>query len=144
MQLEGRDLIVLADINRGIGGEYNPDARLKTEAWPLPLNFRVGIALDLLGGSEALVPVEQNRATVAVDWNHPNDNNERMNFGCEYAWNETFFARLGYKLNYDLERFTFGAGVRIGIEDLQADFDYALVDYKDLGQVSRLSLELRF
>ena len=144
MQLEGRDLIILADINRGIGGEYNPDARLKTEPWPLPLNFRVGIAMDLLGGAQAFVPVEQNRVTMAIDWNHPNDNIERMNFGCEYAWNETFFARLGYKLNYDVEHLTFGAGVRINIENRQVDFDYALVDYKDLGKVSRLSLELKF
>lgn len=100
--------------------------------------------MDLLGGAQSLVPVEQNRVTMAVDWNHPNDNNERVNFGWEYAWDETFFARLGYKLNYDLERLTFGAGVRINIENQQVDFDYALVDYKDLGQVSRLSLELKF
>jgi hypothetical protein len=144
MQLEGRDLIAITDINKGIGGEYHPDAQLKTEPWPLPLNFRIGIAMDLLGGSDALVPVDQNRLTLAVDWNHPNDNLERVNFGGEYAWNETFFARAGYKLNYDVSSFTFGAGVRIAIENQRVDFDYALVDYEDLGQVSRLSLELRF
>jgi hypothetical protein len=144
MQLEGRDLIILADINKNVGGEYNPDARLKTEPWPLPLNFRIGLAMDILGGPQALVPVEQNRVTVAIDWNHPNDNLERMNFGCEYGWNETFYARMGYKLNYDVSSLTFGAGVRIAIENQQVDFDYALVDYKDLGKVSRLSLELKF
>lgn len=143
MQLEGRDLIVLADINKTARGEYNPDARLKTEPWPLPMNFRVGIAMDIVGGGETFLPVEQHRFTIAVDWNHPNDNVERMNFGCEYSWNETLFARAGYKLNYDLERLTFGAGVRITLDKQQVDFDYALVDYKDLGQVSRLSLELK-
>jgi hypothetical protein len=35
-------------------------------------------------------------------------------------------------------------GVRIAIDNQWVDFDYALVDYEDLGQVSRLSLELRF
>jgi hypothetical protein len=144
MQLEGRDLIILADINKGIGGEYNPDARLKTEPWPLPLNFRIGLAMDILGGPQSLIPVEQHRFTMAVDWNHPNDNYERMNFGCEYAWNETFYARMGYKMNYDVSSLTFGAGVRVAIENQEVAFDYALVDYKDLGQVSRLSLELKF
>jgi inner membrane protein involved in colicin E2 resistance len=144
MQLEGRDLIAITDINKAIGGEYNPDAQLKTEPWPLPLNFRIGIAMDILGGQDALVPVGQNRLTLAVDWNHPNDNLERVNFGSEYAWNETFFARAGYKLNYDVSSFTFGAGVRIAIDNQWVDFDYALVDYEDLGQVSRLSLELKF
>ena len=42
MQLEGRDLITITDINNQVSGNYNPDARLKTESWPLPLNFSGG------------------------------------------------------------------------------------------------------
>jgi hypothetical protein len=82
--------------------------------------------------------------TLAVDGNHPNDNNERVNFGGEYAWNETVFARVGYKANYDVEKWTYGAGVRVSFGAQQVGFDYALVYYNDLGKVSRLSLEIRF
>lgn len=144
MQLEGRDLITLADINKGISGEYNPDARLKTEAYPLPLNFRVGIAMDVVGGSDPIIPSVDHRFTMAVDGNHPNDNNERVNMGGEYSWNDTFFARLGYKINYDVEKWTFGAGVKLNVGSQTVGFDYALVDYNDLGKVSRFSVELRF
>jgi len=144
MKLEGRDLIALADINKGISGEYNPDARLKTEPWSLPLNFRVGIAMDIVGGENPFVQSEYHRVTMAVDGNHPNDNNERLNVGGEYSWNETFFARLGYKVNYDIEKWTFGAGVKINLGSQQVGVDYALVDYHDLGKVSRFSVELRF
>jgi hypothetical protein len=144
MQLEGNDLIALIDINGGISGEYNPDARLKTESWPLPLNFRVGIAMDFVGGEDPIVSSEQHRFTVAIDGNHPNDNNERVNFGGEYGWDETVFARIGYKMNYDVEDWTFGVGFKFNISNQQVGFDYALVDYNDLGKVSRFSLELNF
>lgn len=144
MQLEGRDLITLADINKGISGEYNPDARLKTEPWPLPLNFRVGIAMDVIGGADPIFQSKYHRLTMALDGNHPNDNLERVNVGGEYSWNDTFFARFGYKINYDIEKWTFGAGVKLDVGNQQVGFDYALVDYNDLGKVSRFSLELRF
>lgn len=144
MQLEGRDLIILADINRDISGEYNPDARLKTEAYPLPLNFRIGVAMDIVGGRDPIIPADDHRFIMAIDGNHPNDNNERVNIGGEYSWSDTFFARLGYKINYDLEKWTFGAGVKIDIGSQKVGFDYAFVDYNALGKVSRFSVELRF
>jgi hypothetical protein len=65
-------------------------------------------------------------------------------FGSEYSWNETIFARFGYKYNYDVERWTFGAGVRFDLGGEAVKFDYALVDYKDLGKISRISVELGF
>ncbi len=144
MQLEGRDLIALVDINKNISGEYNPDAFLKTEAYPLPLNFRVGIAMDLIGGIDPIIPSEFYRVTLAVDGNHPNDNNERVNIGGEFAWDEMLFARIGYKINYDVENWTFGAGVKVSTGSQDVSFDYAMVDYYDLGTVSRFSFQIRF
>jgi len=143
MQLEGRDLITLTDINNQVSGNYNPDAQLKTEPWPLPLIFRVGIALDLVGGNDPIIRSENNRFTLAIDGVHPNDNTEKVNIGSEYAWNENIFARLGYKINYDVETWTFGVGLKFNIGSNQVGFDYALVDFSDLGKVSQISLELR-
>jgi len=142
MQLEGRDLITITDLNNQVSGNYNPDAQLKTEPWPLPLIFRVGIAMDLVGGNDPIVPSENNRFTLAIDGVHPNDNTEKLNIGGEYAWNENVFARLGYKINYDVEEWTFGVGLKFDIGSNQVGFDYALVDFNDLGKVSQISLEL--
>ncbi len=144
MQLEGRDLITITDINNQFSGNYNPDARLKTEPWPLPLTFRVGVAMDVVGGAEPVVESAQNRFTLAVDGVHPNDNTEKVNVGGEYAWDETVFARVGYRVNYYLEKWTFGIGLRMDVMNQQVGFDYALVDFGDLGKVSQFSLELRF
>ncbi len=144
MQLEGRDLITITDINNQVSGNYNPDARLKTEPWPLPLTFRVGVAMNFVGGNDPIVESSMNRFTLAVDGVHPNDNTEKVNIGGEYAWNETVFARVGYKINYYLEKWTFGIGLRMDVLNQQVGFDYALVDFNDLGKVSQFSLELRF
>jgi len=144
MQLQGRDLITVVDIDQDIEGNYNTDARLKTEPWPLPLNFRVGIAVDILGSSEAFMPMERNRLTLAIDANHPNDNDERLNFGGEYSWNEILFARVGYKINYDVEKWAFGGGLKFYIGQQKIRVDYAMVDFGDLGKVSRFSAELSF
>ncbi|MCF8242966.1 MAG: PorV/PorQ family protein [Melioribacteraceae bacterium] len=144
MQLEGRDLIALVDVNKNISGEYNPDAFLKTEAYPLPLNFRVGIAMDIVGGLDPVIQSNDFRVTLAVDGNHPNDNNERLNLGSEFGWNEMLFARIGYKINYDVENWTFGAGVKVSTGSQDVSFDYAMVDYYDLGTVSRFSFEVSF
>jgi hypothetical protein len=144
MQLEGRDLITITDLNNQVSGNYNPDANLKTEPWPLPLTFRVGIAMNFVGGEDPIVESAQNRFTLAIDGVHPNDNTEKVNIGGEYAWDETVFARVGYKINYYLEKWTFGVGLRANVINQQVGFDYALVDFNDLGKVSQFSLELRF
>jgi len=152
MQLRGRDLIALVDIDEGISGEYNPDARLRTESWPLPLNFRVGIAMDIVGRVESFFPMDNNRFMLAIDGNHPNDNNERVNIGGEYSWRETLFLRGGYShmisSNKDerqnARRLAFGGGVRFSIGPQAMTVDYAMVDMNDLGKVGRLSAEFRF
>jgi len=152
MQLQGRDLIALTDIDKTIAGNYNTDTRLKTDSWSLPLNFRVGVAMDFIGGADSFFPIHNNRLTVAIDGNHPNDNNERVNFGGEYAWQETIFARAGYsyKLNSnederrDAKKWSFGGGLKFDIGRQSMSMDFAMVDFGDLGKVSRFSVELKF
>ncbi len=144
LKLEGRDLISTSDINRNISGDYNPSSDLSTEQWSLPLNFRIGAALDIVGKNDPVFLSDEHRFTLAIDGNHPNDNVERANIGGEYSWDETIFLRSGYKINYDVEKWTFGAGVKVNFAETQFIFDYAYVDYNDLGKVSRFSVGLKF
>lgn len=144
LQLDGRDLIILSDIDSDLAGNYQVDSRLKTESWPLPLNFRVGMAIDLLGGVHSFFPVNAHRFTLAIDGNHPKDNVERVNIGGEYSWRENLFVRAGYKVNYDVEKWAFGAGLKLKLGQQLLAVDYAYVDFNDLGKVSRFSLEMNF
>jgi hypothetical protein len=143
MQLDGRDLITIADVNTSFGGDYNPDARLTTQEYPLPLIFRVGLAMDIVGGNDPMIQSEDYRFTLSTEGTHLNDNNERFNIGGECAWTETVFLRGGYKINYDTERWALGVGINIPIGSQNVVFDYAFIEFYELGNVSQFSLELR-
>jgi long-subunit fatty acid transport protein len=143
MQLDGRDLITIADVNSTYSGNYNPDARLTTQEYPLPLMFRVGLAMDFVGGSDPIFESEDYRLTLATEGTHLNDNNERFNIGTELAWTETVFLRGGYKINYDTEKWALGVGINFPIGNQNIVFDYAFIEFDKLGNVSQFSLELR-
>ncbi len=143
MQLDGRDLITIADVNSSFSGNYNPDARLTTQEYPLPLIFRVGLALDVVGGNDPVIQSEDYRLTLATEGTHLNDNNERFNIGSELSWTETVFVRAGYKINYDTEKWALGIGVNIPIGNQKVVFDYAFIEFENLGSVSQFSLELQ-
>jgi len=91
MQLDGKDLYVLYDPNPDIHGNNDQIlTKLKTDEYPLPLLFRIGIAKDFS-------ILDKHRFTIGLDAIHPNDNAEALNFGGEYSFNENVFLRAGYK-----------------------------------------------
>lgn len=112
-------------------------SRLSTEEYPLPLNFQVGIALDVF-------EYEFIKMKAAVDVTHPNDNKERAHFGTEFSFFDRFFARAGYKYNYDDQDFTFGAGANVPLGSTNVCFDYAYSLYDILPSVHRISVNLNF
>ncbi len=143
MQLDGRDLITIADINPYFNGNFNPDARLTTQEYPLPLIFRVGLSMDVVGSPESLYPSEDYRFTLAAEGTHLNDNNERFNIGGEISWTETVFVRAGYKFNYDTEKWTLGLGVNVPIGNQKVGFDFAYIQFESLGNVSQFSVQFQ-
>ena len=142
MRLEGKDTRVYHDIDElKFGNNERINAFLETEAWSLPLTFRVGIAMDVINTSF-------NRLTVVADALHPNDNYESINLGTEYALNEAVFLRIGWKSLYlqDSEQgLTVGAGIhynlvgRVGIK-----IDYAYADFGILNNAQRISVGIEY
>ena len=141
MQMVGNDLS-LAEENPDTGQEF--ETFLKTESWPLPIIFRIGIAINIVGNEESFFPNEENRLTVAVDGNHPNDNSETIGAGIEYEWNDLLALRMGYKGNHDVENFSFGGGLNLIISGLHFNFDYAYGDLGDLDTVQRFTAGIAF
>lgn len=117
-----------------------------TETFPLPTIFRFGLAYDLFRG-------EASRLLAAVDLNHFNDVNEKVNFGLEYRYG-AFFLRGGYILNVDPDYarrvgsstgLSAGTGLTFrpaGAFDL--GFDYSYRNLGRLGMSHRLTLALGF
>ncbi len=91
MQMSGDNLKVAHDIDPDNNGNNDRlPAFMETNAWAMPLNFRVGLAMDAFANS-------LNRLTLAIDAKHPSDNSEALDVGFEYGFKETVFLRGGYR-----------------------------------------------
>ena len=143
LKYEGRDLIVKADSNNNIEGNYLSDANLQTEAWRLPLMIRIGVAFDLTGPENAFFVNQSNRISISMDAEHPNDASEHVNLGVEYGLMETLFLRVGHRFNYSEDETTFGAGIKLplGGDHNRISIDYAVLPIGPFGNTSYLSIE---
>ncbi len=132
MKMEGKDLWHQIDLDpEAIGNNETIVSNLKTDPWPLPLFFRVGLSMDV-------IKLKNNRLTLALDALRPSDNTEALNVGGEYGLMNMFFLRAGYKSLFrkeSVEGLTFGFGVRIktGTIEWNLDWAYAQMDlFKDV------------
>ncbi len=142
MKLEGKDVFVNYDEAPQFGGSNERiPAYKKTDEFPLPLLFRVGIAMDLLKNS-------RNQLTIAADAAHPNDNTEYINLGLEYSFRNKVALRFGYKNLFTLdteEGFTAGVGTKLKLAGgVALKIDYAFQDFGRLENAQRFSLGFEF
>jgi hypothetical protein len=124
---------------------FGANVRYASEASPVPMSLRVGIAGDLLGNDALLLPGEDSRLTVEFDLFQPNDYAQQAHLGMEYAYANVIALRMGYKFNYDADGFTAGVGVQQTFAEMQLTFDYSYgaLSY-NLGEVHRISLGVAF
>ena len=142
LKLEGRDVFVNYDEAPQFGGSNDriPASKL-TDKFPLPLLFRVGVAMDILKSGSS-------RLTIAADAAHPNNNTEYINTGMEYVFNKNIALRFGYKNLFTLdteEGFTAGFGTKLKLAGgVALKIDYAYQDFGRLQNAQRFSLGLEF
>jgi hypothetical protein len=137
LKLDGRDLIKEYDLNPDNTLNTGVETRLGTQGWNLPVNFRVGLAIDVVGkGTEGLLDNENNRITLSVDGNHPADAAQYLNIGAEYSFSEIISLRGGFRSNRDVEKFFYGLGLSIPLADKSTFyFDYALASFGELDYI---------
>ena len=162
MQLGGPDFAFNRQIDDDPSEDYtglNPNAEMATLKYDLPLMFRMGLAIDLVGGISTFMANEMNRLTAHVDIEDPNDQIARLAFSAEYAWNETVFLRAGYRMRgkvseqlgarlqgkpRELMEIGYGAGVKTTFAGYALRFDFGMADYGDLGSVTQFFFSLGF
>lgn len=145
-QFEGSFL----DLRTSTGSTGRPEER-GFEAAPLPVTFKAGVIADL----ETMLGFdlgEMLAGNMATQFEHPADNQERVNAGVEFIYNDLLALRGGYNINYDTDRFTFGFGVNVPFTGrYRLSVDYAYADQGDLTDTSsfmnqphRFSLSFKF
>ncbi|MFZ5519022.1 MAG: PorV/PorQ family protein [Candidatus Zhuqueibacterota bacterium] len=143
MRMSGRDLILQVDTNPIIAGNNeNINAELKTEAYDLPLLFRVGMSMDVLKG------MGDSNLIIAVDALHPNDDVEFINLGGMYLFRNMFSLSAGYKTLFaedSEEGIAMGAGFYYSlISGLRIKLNYAYQDFGVLSEIQQFTVALEF
>jgi hypothetical protein len=112
-------------------------ATYKSEDYPLPLIFQLGITYDLLSS-------EASRLTAVLDGVHPNDQDETFVAGLEYGFNDSYFARVGYNGRENMGM-TAGLGARAALTaGVMASVDYSYEDHEFLDAIQRFSLTISY
>jgi opacity protein-like surface antigen len=147
LTLSGRDLLNRVDIDpTNAGSNKTLVGYLKTDPWPLPLVFRVGVAMDVVKNDEM-------SATVAIDALRPNDNTESVNLGAEVGWRDMVFVRGGYKSFFAKEGpfsketqqdgLTLGAGLKYKVEGFATlELNYAYMQFGLFGNLNTIGLAI--
>ena len=143
ISLTGRDMNLSVDPDPTNQGNIEfVNAQYETDAFPLPLLFRVG-----LGGY--IIEKEKLNVLFAFDAVHPNDNYEYINVGIETNINNMFSLRAGYPgigKKDAIEGLSFGIGVKYPIMNSSNNLtvDYTSADFGPLGIVQRVSLGFNY
>lgn len=142
MKMAGPNSMILHDPDQQtVGNNGRIPAELQMGSWPLPLNFRLGLAYQLFKN-------EMHRAFISADAQHPNNNYESVNVGAEYVFKNRLALRGGYRslfLPDTEESLTFGAGVYYPIVgNVMFKFDFAYVDFGLFDNVYKYSVGIDF
>ena len=120
--------------------ENQEDIQNKTDYFPIPLTFRVGVMNNIVGTGNAFIVNPAHRFTVSMDAINPLDYQLGGSLGMEYSWNESVFVRGGYHLNHDTAGLTAGFGVLYN--GIALDFGWA--DYSILENTWQLGLSFNY
>lgn len=103
--------------------------KFSAEEIDIPVTVAGGVSLAVHG------------LTAALELAAPKESDLRVNLGAEKVLAEIFALRAGYKIGYDEENFSAGAGFRKSIWQI----DYAFVPFKSgLGSTHRFALTINF
>ena len=108
----------------------------RTEKFPVPLVFRLGLKKDILGEEEG----SSHRLIASVDGINPIDYVLHWSVGAEYAWRDMVFLRSGTHIGHDTAGLSLGGGLRWKYIAV----DYAYVNYGILEETHQFGISLEF
>lgn len=141
MNMDGKDLFRQIDLDPAHEGHNETlVAKMKTDYWPLPLFFRVGISSDIISTSQL-------RLTLASDVFIPSDDVETAQLGIEMAFLDHVFVRAGYQSigNANSEEgLTVGAGAKVFASGMALEIDYTMQEFGIFGYIPHLGVLIEF
>ncbi len=117
----------MVKVQQGTGLKYD------TSDSDLPLIFKSGVMINSN-------PNGNHNFVTAIDFLIINNEQYYLNTGFEYQLYKTIFFRAGYKLNYDVDSFTTGLGIKI----YNFVIDYSLGNKGVLGDVHNVTFTIKW
>lgn len=117
---------------------FGPEVTFVDKSYPLPQTLTMGLSGYLFAPGESLIgDLGEQKLLLSYDLSQPRDYSQQHQIGMEYSFNEMFFLRGGYKINFDEEGLALGAG--INFHNYKIDYSYS--DYGEyLGSVHRFTI----
>ncbi|MBK7629545.1 MAG: PorV/PorQ family protein [Ignavibacteriales bacterium] len=121
---------------------FGPEVKFVHKGYPLPQTLTLGISAYLFTDQNSLISdIKDQGLLISYNLSQPRDYSQQHNVGLEYSFSQMLFLRAGYKINYDEEGLTLGAGVNYQGYRV----DYSFNDYGEfLGNVHRFTLGFNF
>jgi hypothetical protein len=109
--------------------------KMKNERIKFPITYKIGANYDIN-------VTNQSNISFSIDLvKYIDCDNLKANSGIEYGFADIIYTRLGYKINYDVQDFSAGLGIKLN----NYKFDYAFEPFQDeLGNAHRFSISYNF
>lgn len=112
---------------------FGSQVKFVNESYPLPTAFTFGASINA-------IDAEDQKVLLSFAATKPNDGQPLTQIGGEYSFQDMFFARGGYKINYDIATYSFGAGVKVDLSGLDTRVDYSFSRFGLLGNAHRVGI----
>jgi len=113
------------------------ELRYESAKFPLPFAVTFGATVEPL--PFFFEPSLDHVVTLSFESRHPRDFGEKLNFGAEYFFLQTFALRIGYMTNYSERGFTAGVGLHKTVGDFPLRLDYAYEPFGIFGSVHHIT-----
>jgi len=141
LMMQGRDLMNRIDLDpESTGNNETIVSYLKTEQWPIPLTFSVGIAMPVIKNNLY-------QLTLAGDVIRPTDNSQTLNCGAEMLLIKILSIRAGYQSLFREDKqqgLTLGLGLKVPIPSADVAVDISYQDYGMFGNIQTTSISIGF
>lgn len=141
LEMDGRDLLNRIDLDpENKGNNETIVAKLKTDKWPIPLSYCVGLAMPMVNSKNMIV-------MLAADAVMPTDNSETINIGGEAYLYNLLSIRTGYQALFrdaTENGLTFGLGLKIPVPYADIIIDYSYQDFGLFGDITTAALTIGF
>lgn len=121
---------------------FSQEVQFETEGFQLPLNFHIGVAMDMM---DIFDPESKLHSfLLAVEATHPRDQPEQLRIGGEYLFLDVLALRAGYNSNLDERDISLGFGLKkdFGRRGGKIALDYAYTPFGVFDNVQRFSFSL--